>query len=81
MKLSGILRLSSKVFLISLRFSKRNYSKMFRKSNVVYFILLSSKYREIITVKTIKLYKKLYFFHLKLQNQGKEAGTNWHLLC
>ena len=54
---------------------------MFRKGNVVYFILLSSKYREIITVKTIKLYKKLYFFHLKLQNQGKEAGTNWHLLC
>ena len=54
---------------------------MFRKSNVVYFILISSKYREIITVKTLKPYKKLYFFHLKLQNQEKEAGANWHLLC
>ena len=39
---------------------------MFRKSsadNLVQFFLVSLKYREIITVKTVALYKKLYFFH------------------
>ena len=35
------------------------------------FFLVSLKYREIITVKTLTLYKKLYFF------QGKEAATNF----
>ena len=57
---------------------------MFRKSNVNKAIfLVSLKYREIITTKTITLYiNKLYFFLKVLkQKQEKEAGTNFVLLC
>ena len=38
-------------------------------------------YRKIITVKTVPLYKILYFFLLKVLNQEKEAGTNFNLFC
>ena len=56
---------------------------MFRKGNVnktVQFFLVLLKYREIITVKTVTLYKKL-FFSLKVSKQEREAGTNFVLLC
>ena len=42
--------------------------------------LVSLRYREIITVKTVNLCKKLYFFHEKSKKQEKEAGTNLVLL-
>ena len=51
---------------------------MFRKSNVNktdYFFLVSLKYREMITAKTVTLYKKLLFFSLKVLKARKR---NWH---
>ena len=56
---------------------------MFAKSNVnktVYFFLFLLKYREIITVKTVALYKRLYFFHEQPPKREK-ADTNFVLLC
>ena len=41
----------------------------------------SLRYREIITFKTVTLYKKLYFFIKNLKKQDKEAGSNFILLC
>ena len=57
---------------------------MFGKSNVnktVYFFLVSSKYSEIIMVKTVTLYTKKNFFSLKVLKVKKEAGTKFVLLC
>ena len=57
---------------------------MFHQGNVnktVYFFLVLLKCREIVTVKTVALYKKLYVFDLKSQKQEKEAGTNLIVLC
>ena len=57
--------LSGKVFFITF---KLDYSIMFCKSNVnktVRLFLVLLKHREIITVKIVKLCKKLYFFHQK----------------
>ena len=48
---------------------------MFRKSNVnktVSFFLVLLKHREIVTVKTVTLYKKLVFFLLKLLKSKKK---------
>ena len=55
-----------KVFLITFKFSYLYRLRMF---------LVSAKYREIITVKTVTLCKKLYFL------KKIEAGTNFALLC
>ena len=47
---------------------------MFYKSNVnktVQFFLVSLKYREIITVETQTLYKKLYFFIKRIKSKKK----------
>ena len=53
---------------------------MFGKSNAyktIYLFLVLLKYREIIMVKTVTRYKKLYLFSLKFL----KAGTNFVLLC
>ena len=70
LRLSGFTDLSRKIILITFwkgtDFSYLDYSKMFRKSSVnknSLIFLVSLKYREIITVKTVSLYEKLYFFH------------------
>ena len=50
---------------------------MFCKSNVnkaVYFFLLSLNYREIMTVKTTTLYKKLYFFIKNLKSKKRKLA-------
>ena len=55
---------------------------MFRRSNLnktVKFFLVSLKYREIKTIKTVTLYKNLYFFSLKVLKAIKEGGTNFVL--
>ena len=65
MRVSGFLDLSGKVFLITLKFSSLDYSMMFCNSSVsksLFFLLAFLKYRRIITVKTVTLYKKLTFF-------------------
>ena len=46
---------------------------------MIFLVLL--KYSEIITVKTVTLYRKLYFFHSMSQKQEIEACTNLVLLC
>ena len=51
-----------------------NYFKAFR------IYLVSLKYRETLTVETVKFYKKLYFFHEK-SFKKKKTGTNFTLLC
>ena len=64
--LLGFPDLSGNVFLITFKFSYIDYLTMVRKSNVntgVSSFLVSLKYREIITTKTVTFYKKLYFFH------------------
>ena len=84
LRLSGFPDLSGKVFLITFKFSSVDYSTMFCKSNVnetVKFYLISLKYREIITVKVVTLYKKLYVFIKSLKSKKKQAGTNFVLLC
>ena len=48
-----------------------------KQIGLIFLVLL--KYREIITIKTVTLYKKLYFF-IKSLKQGKEIGTNFFLL-
>ena len=56
---------------------------MFRKSNLnktVNFFLVSLKYREIKTIKTVTLYKNLYFFSLKVLKSIKEGGTTFVLI-
>ena len=69
--------LSGEVILIAFKFSCLDCSTMFRKSNVnkLVFFLLSLKYKEIITVKTVVLYKKLFFFSLKVLKVRKRS---WH---
>ena len=56
-------------------FCKKNANK-----TVQVFFLVSLKYREIIIVKTVKLYKN-FIFSLKVLKAKKEAGTNFILLC
>ena len=51
-----------------------NYFKAFRS------YLVSLKYRKTLTVETVKLYKKLDFFHERLLKKKKTA-TNFALLC
>ena len=54
---------------------------MFHNCNgnkTVYFFLVLLKYRENIKVKTVTLYKKLYFFSLKV---FKARKGNWHYIC
>ena len=59
-------------------FRKRNVNKTVNK---IYFFV-SLNYREIVTVKTVELYKKLFFFfHWKSSRQVEEADTNLVLLC
>ena len=52
---------------------------MFCKSNVnkaVSLFLVWLKYRDITTVKTVKLYKKLYFFTKGLKIKEKKLALN-----
>ena len=53
---------------------------MLRKGNGEIFLVLLN-YREIITVKTVTLYKKLFSFIKSLKTKKKEAGTNFVSLC
>ena len=52
---------------------------MFSKSSVnkKFFFLVLLKYREIRTVKTVTVNKKLYFFIKSLKKQEKEADTTF----
>ena len=62
-------------FLITFKFSQLDYLTMLRKSSVnktVYFFLVSLKYREVITVKTVTLYKKVYLFIKRLKSKKKK---------
>ena len=62
---SGITDLSGEVFMITFKFTQLGYSTMFRKSNVnktSKSFLVSLKYRESLTVKTVTLYKKFHSF-------------------
>ena len=71
LRLSGFPNLSGKMCLITFKFSKLEYSTIFRKSNVnktVWFLyLVSLKYREI-TV-------KLYFFGIRKKAPEKVAPS------
>ena len=62
-------------FSITFKFSQLDYLTMLRKSSVnktVYFFLVSLKYREVITVKTVTLYKKVYLFIKRLKSKKKK---------
>ena len=60
--------------VISQRFVARTmYAKQLNQ-------LVSLRYKEIITIRTVALCKKLYFFHEKPKKQEKEAGTDFILL-
>ena len=62
-------------FLITFKFSQLDYLTMLRKSSVnktVYFFLVSLEYREVITVKTVTLYKKVYLFIKRLKSKKKK---------
>ena len=45
-----------------------------RKQFLFFFFLVSLKYREIVTVKTVTLYKKLYFFIKSLESKKKKLA-------
>ena len=54
---------------------------MFRKSNLnktVYFFFVSLKYREIIKVKTVALYKKIFFIKSLKRKKKKLAVTSFY---
>ena len=63
-------------FLITFKFSQLDYLTMLRKSSVnktvYFFFLVSLKYREVITVKTVTLYKKVYLFIKRLKSKKKK---------
>ena len=82
LRLSGFLDLSGKVSLITFKFSSLDYSTIFCNSNVQQFIfLVSLECREIITVKTVKLYKKLFFFIKSLKSKKRKlAVTLFHYI-
>ena len=64
-------------FLITFKFSQLDYLTMLRKSSVnktVYFFLVSLKYREVITVKTVTLYKK--FSQLDYLTMLRKSSVN-----
>ena len=56
LRFSGFPNLSRKVFLISFKFSERNYSARAIVNKIVEFFLVALKCREIIAVKTVTLY-------------------------
>ena len=73
LRLSGFPDLCGKVFLITFKFSYLDFSAMFCKSNVhktVLFFLRLLKYRELITVKSETLSKKLYHEVLKVRKKS-----------
>ena len=64
---SGIADLSGEVFMITFKFTQLGYSTMFRKSNVnktVKTFLVSLKYRENVTVKTVTFIRNFILFFL-----------------
>ena len=73
LRLSGFPDLSSKVFLITFEFPSLDYSTLFCNNNVNKTVFLdSSKYREIITAKTVT-----HFSIKSLKSKKKKLGLTF----